>query len=224
MKPFLSGNALKLLAALFMTIDHVGVLLLPHVIVLRILGRLALPIFAFMIAEGCRYTRNRLRYFGSVFALGVLCQIVYYLADRSLYFSILITFSLSIATIYALQDWKEQKTTRSALVFFGAVAGVYALNQVFTIDYGFWGCMLPVFAAAFQKTAWDRPWVNLGMLGLGLLILAADLGQIQYYALPALPLLACYNGRRGRWKLKYFFYLFYPIHLVLLQGIALLLE
>lgn len=223
MKPFLSGNALKLLAALFMTIDHVGVLLLPHVIVLRILGRLALPIFAFMIAEGCRYTRNRLRYFGSVFALGVLCQIVYYLADRSLYFSILITFSLSIATIYALQDWKEQKTPRSALVFFGAVAGVYALNRVFAIDYGFWGCMLPVFAAAFQKTAWDRPWVNLGMLGLGLLILAADLGQIQYYALPALPLLACYNGRRGRWKLKYFFYLFYPLHLVLLQGIALLL-
>lgn len=223
MKPFLSGNALKLLAALFMTIDHVGVLLLPHVIVLRILGRLALPIFAFMIAEGCRYTRNRLRYFGSVFALGVLCQIVYYIADRSLYFSILITFSLSIATIYALQDWKEQKTTRSALVFFGAVAGVYALNRVFAIDYGFWGCMLPVFAAAFQKTAWDRPWVNLGMLGLGLLVLAADLGQIQYYALPALPLLACYNGRRGRWKLKYFFYLFYPIHLVILQGIALLL-
>lgn len=223
MKPFLSGNALKLLAALFMTIDHVGVLLLPHVIVLRILGRLALPIFAFMIAEGCRYTRNRLRYFGSVFALGVLCQIVYYLAERSLYFSILITFSLSIATIYALQDWKEQKTPRSALVFFGAVAGVYALNRVFAIDYGFWGCMLPVFAAAFQKTAWDRPWVNLGMLGLGLLVLAADLGLIQYYALPALPLLACYNGRRGRWKLKYFFYLFYPLHLVLLQGIALLL-
>ena len=223
MKPFLSGNALKLLAALFMTIDHVGVLLLPHVIVLRILGRLALPIFAFMIAEGCRYTRNRLRYFGSVFALGVLCQIVYYLADHSLYFSILITFSLSITTIYALQDWKNQKTPRSALVFFGAVAGVYALNRVFTIDYGFWGCMLPVFAAAFQKTAWDRPWVNLGMLGLGLLILAADLGQIQYYALPALPLLACYNGKRGRWKLKYFFYLFYPIHLVLLQGLALLL-
>lgn len=223
MKPFLSGNALKLLAALFMTIDHVGVLLLPHVIVLRILGRLALPIFAFMIAEGCRYTRNRLRYFGSVFALGVLCQIVYSIAERSLYFSILITFSLSIATIYALQDWKEQKTPRSALVFFGAVAGVYALNRVFAIDYGFWGCMLPVFAAAFQKTAWDRPWVNLGMLGLGLLVLAADLGQIQYYALPALPLLACYNGRRGRWKLKYFFYLFYPIHLVLLQGIGLLL-
>ena len=56
---FLTGNALKILAALFMTIDHIGVMLFPRVLVLRIIGRLALPIFAFMIAEGCKYTRNK---------------------------------------------------------------------------------------------------------------------------------------------------------------------
>ena len=55
----LTGNQLKLIALFAMTCDHVGLQLLPNVLILRILGRLALPIFAYMIAEGCRYTRNR---------------------------------------------------------------------------------------------------------------------------------------------------------------------
>lgn len=220
MNPFLSGNALKILAALFMTIDHVGVLLLPDVRLCRILGRLALPIFAFMIAEGCKYTRSRPKYFGTVFALGVFCQIVYYFVDRTLYFSILITFSLSILTIYALQFWKDRKTGPATLVFFAAVTAVYWLNRVFTIDYGFWGCMLPVFAAAFQGTKKDRLPVHIGMLGIGLVLLARDVGGDQYYSLLALPLLWCYNGKRGKWNLKYFFYIFYPLHLAVLQGIA----
>ena len=54
----LSSSALKLLACGFMLIDHVGVRLFPDVLILRIIGRLAFPIFAFFIAEGCRYTRK----------------------------------------------------------------------------------------------------------------------------------------------------------------------
>ena len=60
---FLTGNALKILAAIFMTIDHIGVMLFPRMLILRIIGRLALPVFAFMIAEGCKYTRNKKKYF-----------------------------------------------------------------------------------------------------------------------------------------------------------------
>ena len=124
---FLSGNTLKILAAIFMTIDHIGVILFPRVLLLRLIGRLAMPIYAFMIAEGCKYTRNRKKYFGTVFGLGAVCQTAYYLFDGSLYFSILITFSLSILMIYALQDWKEKKTALSGLVFGAAVAAVSIL-------------------------------------------------------------------------------------------------
>ena len=70
---FLNGNALKYIAALTMLIDHAGLLLFPRNILFRIIGRLAFPIFAFMIAEGCRYTRNKLKYFLSVFILGFAC-------------------------------------------------------------------------------------------------------------------------------------------------------
>ena len=57
-KGILNGNHLKLIAAFTMLLDHAGILLFPHVKLLRILGRLAYPIFAYMIAEGCRYTKN----------------------------------------------------------------------------------------------------------------------------------------------------------------------
>lgn len=222
MPKFLTGNALKLLAALFMTIDHIGVILFPRVAILRILGRLALPIYAFMIAEGCKYTRNKKKYFGMVFGLGAICQVVYYFFDGSMYLSILITFSLSILTIYALQYLKERNTALSGVVFLCTVSSVWVLNLFFTIDYGFWGCMLPVFAALPHKTKYDQAPIRISLLGLGLLFLSVSLGGIQIFSLAALPLLYCYSGKRGTMNLKYFFYFFYPTHLVVLEGIAML--
>lgn len=238
---FLSGNALKLIAAAAMLTDHVGLMFFPGNLLFRLVGRLALPIYGFMIAEGCKYTKNRLKYFLSVFLLGAVCQVVYWFFAGSTYFSILITFSLSILTLYSLQFFRETlfdpaagmgRKTAALLCFPTAVGAVWLLNRVLTIDYGFWGCMLPVFAGAFQRrrgipadalSGLDKPLISVAMLSLGLLVLAWDLGGIQIYALMAVPLLLCYSGRRGKGNLKYFFYIFYPVHLVLLQGLAMLL-
>ena len=100
----LTGNQLKLIAMAAMTIDHIGVQLFPNVLLLRIIGRLALPIFAYMIAQGCRYTKNKARYLLTIAAVAALCQIVYFVAMDSLYQCILVTFSLSIVLIYVLDD------------------------------------------------------------------------------------------------------------------------
>lgn len=227
-KGILNGNHLKLIAAFAMLLDHMGVLLFPQARLLRILGRLAYPIFAFMIAEGCRYTKNKLRYFLMVCGLGTACQLVYYFFSGDTYLNILLTFSCSVLLIYALQaahtaeTWKKQALWST--VFAAGVMGALAADMHLTIDYGFWGIMTPVlisFSLGKAKTGSKLPVL---MLFAGLLLLGADMGGIQHYALLAIPLLLLYSGKRGKANLKYFFYIFYPVHLAVLQGIAMLVK
>ena len=223
----LNGNHLKLIAAATMLLDHAGILLFPKIMLFRILGRLAYPIYAYMIAEGCRYTCNKLRYFLMVFGLGAGCQIVYYFFSGDTYLNILLTFSASILLIYLLQAMYQAKTwQREALwsvLFCAGFLGVYGLNKILTIDYGFWGVMVPVFVS-FAFVRKFPHWASVLLLGTGLVLLAAEYGGNQYYALLALPLLLLYSGKRGKANMKYFFYIFYPVHLAVLQGIAMLLS
>lgn len=221
----LSGNELKVLAAVSMVIDHMGVLFFPGAALPRILGRFAMPIFAFMIAQGCQYTKNKRRYFGGVFLLALACQLVYYFTTGSTYQCILVTFSLSILLVFALQEGKQRGGIHW-LLFPSMVAVVWGLNQMLTIDYGFWGCMLPVFASLFQGNTHglDRHPVHVLSMGVGLLILSVQFGWIQMFSLLTLPLLLLYSGRRGKYPMKAFFYVFYPAHLVCLEGLFLLLN
>ena len=226
-KGFLNGNHLKLIAAFTMLLDHAGILLFPRVQLFRILGRLAYPVFAFMIAEGCRYTMHKLRYFLMVFGLGAACQLVYYFVSGDTYLNILLTFSLSILLIYILQAvYKEQDWLRQfwrSVLFAVTFAAVYGLTRLMSIDYGFWGVMTPVLVSLAHIRKWPR-WAEMLLLGAGLLFLAADYGGIQHYALLSVPLLLLYNGQRGKANMKYFFYIFYPVHLAALQGIAWLVR
>ena len=148
----LNGNHLKLIAAFTMLLDHVGILLFPQIRLLRILGRLAYPIFAFMIAEGCRYTKNKLRYFFMVFGLGVACPLVYYFFSGAPYHNILLTFSCSILLTYALQaaHTEKNRVLWSILFCLGFLA-VYGLTLLVEIDYGFWPIMTPVLTALFPE-------------------------------------------------------------------------
>ena len=61
------------------------------------------------------------------------------------------------------------------------------------------------------------------MCAILLVCLGFRFTNVQMWALLALPLLALYNGQRGKWKMKYFFYIYYMLHLVIIQGLAFLL-
>ena len=223
----LTGNQLKILALIAMTCDHVGLQLFPGCQMLRFIGRLAFPIFAYMIAEGAKYTKNRTKYFFQMFGLGFICQLVYFFAMGSLYQCILITFSFSVVLIYAL-DHAMKKNRPDAWLLFACVfiATVFLVeglphllpNTDYSVDYGIWGVLTPVivFAAPGKLT-------KLVCLCVPLAFLAFIGTNYQWIAFFTLIPLALYNGTRGRMKMKNLFYIYYPLHLVVIYGIDLLL-
>ena len=227
-----------------MLLDHMGILLFPGFAPLRWAGRLAMPLFTFFIGEGCRYTKNRKKYFLSVFLLGVFCQAVYvvdalvetgYAGIRSdaWYLNILLCFSAAIPGACLLFDAVSRpgKEKRRPAVLFGVwLALVLALGVLLPVlrrtrgwalefDYGVWAVLLPLSAAIFGG---KRP--KLLSFGLSLLLFCLALTRsfpIVWFSLLSLPLLCLYNGAPGSRKLKYAFYVFYPAHLGILYLISL---
>ena len=237
---FLSGNSLKLLGALLMLIDHIGVFLFPNTAILRYIGRLSFPIFALMISEGAKYTRNKTIYVLGIATLALLCQASLYLYDnKNLGMSILVTFTLSIVIIYTLNDIKkaffsgDKKEKQTSLwLFIFVITATYLFTLFFNVDYGFAGVLTPVFASLFDFRNIDAPqrlkkldniYIRVLSMGAALVILAFSMEAMQFYSLLAIPLLMIYSEKRGRLNLKYFFYVFYPVHILVLEGISYIL-
>jgi len=211
----LTGNQLKIIAMIAMTCDHVGLQLLPQLGLLRVIGRLALPVYAYMIAEGCRHTRDRKKYLLRLTTLAFVCQVVYFFAMGSLYQCILVTFSLSVCLIWL---WDG----RPGPLFYIACVSAWALCRVvpdllphtdFRIDYGIWGVLLP----------WMIYVGSIKGLTVGLLLLALSYGGYQWFAFAAVPLLMLYNGQRGKANIGKLFYYYYPAHLVIIYLLSLFL-
>ena len=224
MKKFigLSNNQLKILALIFMTIDHIGVRIFPKYQILRIIGRLAYPIFAYMIAEGCRHTRNKKKYILTMASFAAVCQIVYFFALKSLYQCILVTFTLSISLILAFDEMAKKRTAKSSAAAFTVFVtsaficvGLPHLIKGFQVDYGFCGVLLPLFIYIGRNDI-----EKLFLCAFGLILIAIDSYYTQWFSLLALPFIAAYNGRRGKYNLKYLFYVYYPLHLVIIYGIS----
>ncbi len=245
----LSNNGLKIIACVIMVIDHVGVLIFPEVIAFRVIGRIGFPIFAFLIAEGARHTKNKLRHVLVMAGFAAVIQIVYYIAIGSLEMSVLVTFTLSLLIIYALDHFKSKlfaakKDAKgiilSALMLICAFLVAVAFDHFLDIDYGLSGCLIPVFPALLTTPKVENPpklfktldtktfralATGLGMLAFSISAMTHHTltGLIQLVSLLSVPILLLYSEKRGRLRMKYFFYFFYPLHLVIIQGIAILI-
>lgn len=224
----LTNNQLKILAMIAMFMDHFGKQICPDVMILQLLGRLAFPIFAYMIAEGCRYTRSRVRYLSLLFGLGALCQLVYFVALGDLYQNILLTFSMSVSLIFSIDAFIKKRSVWRVTIALCVIAFVLFVcvplpvmlkDRGFDIDYGLFGVLLPV-AVYFMP---NKP-AKLCAAAVMILPIVWGTPPYKWFSFAALLPLALYNGKRGKYKLKYLFYIFYPVHLVLIFALSLLLQ
>ncbi len=216
---------LKLWACLFMLIDHAGVAFFDDNLLMRGIGRLSMPIFAFVLVEGFRRTHNLANYFARLILLGLLSQPIYMYAFPDypgLGLNILFTLALGLLML--------QGYAKSGSVWIVAVAAVLA--ETANLDYGSFAVLL-----IFVLYRWDGHTRN-GLLRLLLLpigwqvlrrlihtLAVTGFGNPELF-LPLLPtfvtgalawfagfFIAAYNQQAGR-QGKYWFYLFYPAHLL----------
>ena len=246
----MNRNVLKTIACLSMLIDHIGFIFFPSEEIFRAIGRLAFPIFAYFIGEGCRYTSSRLKYFLRVSILGVLCQVVYIIEYiirdgrfnaycDCFYLNILITFSFSILLCYAYLYFEEQcakdsgvKLYLSLALFAAALAlalmserifGALSLKAGFNIraDYGLYGIILPLSVVICKEKPKKLAFFAL-VLGIYCMESYLSFGYV-FHALWVLPLLWAYNEKSGNKLLGKLCYIFYPAHLGILYLISMLI-
>lgn len=204
----LSTFQLKWIAIITMLIDHVGAVLFPYSMGFRIIGRIAFPIFCFLIVEGFSHTRDVRRYMVRLGIFALVSEIPYDLAfhggisfeeGQNVFFTLL----LGVFMMYMLS------LGSGILVKVLVVLSVFVLAEVLNTDYSGRGILLILIYYLFREKK------AIGLPAGALWNFSYGWGMIQCFGVAATPFLAFYNGKRGP-KIKYFFYVFYPAHLFIL--------
>jgi len=232
----LSAFALKIIALTAMIIDHTGdvyALAIPDSFSLRLIGRIAFPLYAFLIAQGCRHTRDIKKYMLRLGVFALISEIPFDLCFEYPYAwlsfdyqNVFFTLFLSVLAVYAFTSAKGTKFF--ILGIFAVPACAFAAEQMKT-DYGAAGVLTIffIYIAAENKIAQALA-MAAGMAAIYLPNLSYRIYLFNYqisvglmaYVFSLIPvvLVMFYNGKRGP-KLKYFFYAMYPAHLLVLAAL-----
>lgn len=208
MNPGEKNDLLKLLAAVFMVADHVGAVFFPQQVGWRIAGRIVFPIFAYYIALGICYTGNVKRYLMRILAAGIMTQPIYYLLFGEGWNILFTLFYGGLTLLF----WESKNSYYKAL---GAILLIIVGIWPGELSYGSYG----VYTIFLFFQLGKNPWLCTIAQGILQIFYVLQGGVwIQGFSLLALPLIY------KKWSKdihlpRYFFYLFYPIHLAVLLGI-----
>ena len=230
----LDSTALRLLAILFMVLDHLWATVVPGNLWLTCLGRLAFPIFAFQLCEGYRHTSDYRRYRRRLLVFALLSEIpfnLFYAGSVIFPFhqNVLFTLLLGLLAIRQADRLRREEGIKKKSLRCLALLLILAGGVVLFPDYGLMGIMTVLCFFVFR----DHRLFQLAAMAvlniftfkgqtipISLFGLACDF-PIQGFALLALPLIWLYNGEKGRGGkgLRLFWYIFYPLHMLALYFI-----
>lgn len=204
----LSTFDLKCIAVVTMLIDHIGAFLYTDQVWLRYIGRLAFPIYCFLIVEGYYHTRDVRKYIGRLAVFALISEIpfdlacmgsVVYMDHQNVYF----TLALGLLCICVIDRLGWNLMSAGLLVVTGLLT-YYVIRP----DYGIGGLLMMIGFYLFRRQPLNR------LLCIGA-INCFCYGPIQWAGTFALVPIRFYDGKKGP-SAKYFFYAFYPVHLLLL--------
>ena len=217
----ISGSVLKWLAIITMTIDHVGVGLIRYYdqislmdlsevyMMSRMIGRLAFPIFVFLIVQGYQHTANLRKYLMRLFIFALISEIPFDLMGSNQLFSmdhqnIFFTLVIGVAGLAAIEHFEMKNQILPQL---GAIILAVFAAEVLNTDYGWYGILF-IFGVGVLRDQKIRQTIFGVAMGMAQAVVAS---------VAFLPIWF-YNGKRGRQN-KWFFYLYYPAHLFIIYVI-----
>jgi len=225
-----TGSTLKIIAIIAMFIDHTAAIVLERMIympkyasislygiygVMRLIGRLGFPIFCFLLIEGLCYTKDVKKYAGRLFLFALVSEIPFDLgfAGKAFYWqyqNVFFTLFIGLLVLIGFRFGEERiMWGRAFLIVFDflvLLAGMCADNWLMT-DYSGMGVLTIAAMYLFRKN-------RVLEAGVGCTVLTM-MSLSELTAFFTLIPIHMYNGKRG-WNLKWFFYVFYPAHILLL--------
>lgn len=227
----LSGSMLKLIAMIAMLIDHTAFILAPVLPfmrqtllaiggtnitlywIMRKIGRIAFPIFCFLITEGYTHTRNKIKYGLNLLIFAVISEIPFNLMYGHFftfkYQNVFFTLFLGLLLIYFLDN------TRNHLLKTILAAAVCSVSMMINCDYGLNGVLLILLIYLLRSNPVPQIFLSYPSLNKS--------GLVSLIAFLPINL---YSGQRGFIKspnMKYAFYFFYPVHIGILVVIRYIL-
>lgn len=202
----LGREILKIVAIITMTIDHIGTVFYPEQFLFRIIGRLAFPLFSYLLILGLESTRNRTKYFLRLLIFAIVSQFPFFLA-------------------FGYQPLEGLNIFFT--LFFGALFIINPLTIVFTLfiliflsfDYGIYGIIMIGCMRILKGNT------TLGIISLMLMgVFSLFIWDLQIFFLLSIPLILLQKNNYFRirqnmsfssWH-KYLFYFYYPVHLAIL--------
>lgn len=236
----LNSNHLKIIAIIAMTIDHIADLLYPgmpnNIVsnILHIIGRLTAPIMFFFICEGFHYTKNLKKYLTRLFVFSIISHFAYCFAFGINYIpfssgnifnqtSIMWTLFWSVVALYIVYGNTKLKEWQKWLL-------IILLNIItFSSDWSSIGLMI-ILSMYEHKGNLNKQMTNMMFWTLiyslvSFIFVNKVYGIIQLFVIIVYPLLKMYNGTTGNNKfMKWFFYIYYPLHLVIIGILRIIIH
>ena len=228
---FINSNTLKILAMALMLLDHLWATIVPDNQWMTCVGRLAFPIFAFMISEGYSHTSDFKKYAKRLLIFGLISEIPFNLMSAGSFIypfhqNVMFTLLLGLLSIKAIDKFKQNVGFKSGLLCLLKVALFLLIGTVGFVDYGAMGILVIIAFYVFRdvKFGWAFQLASLVLLfivtfkGQGFDLTLAGHGfffPIQGFGVLAMIPIGLYNGKRGKKStfLKHAFYWFYPVHM-----------
>lgn len=237
----MSSTVLRYMAMFFMLLDHMWATLVPGNNWMTYVGRMAMPIFAFLVSEGYVHTRNLKKYKLRLLVFGLISEIPFNLmVSGSVIFpfhqNVMFTLLLGLFAIERVDSVKKNRTPKAICKNILLLVGICILSVITFVDYNFTGVMTVLLFYILRDVKFAPVWQLAGMILINIVLrkglyIPITIGTFTFqfitqgFAICSLLFIWLYNGEKGcskKW-VQYFAYAFYPLHMLVLYLIWLML-